>query len=124
MPRIIAKPRYFSIPSTVLGAVALRNEALNWTPNVRSLTWVPIARTNSPAKIIAAWPRTVIRSRCPWALTRGTQQPFSWLWKVTRHDPRPKPGPVWPRARHRQDRFARAFGGGRRGAPASLDRGC
>jgi len=36
----------------------------------------------------------------------------------------PKPGPVWPRARHRQDRFARAFGGGLRGAPASLDRGC
>jgi hypothetical protein len=36
----------------------------------------------------------------------------------------PQPGPVWPRARRRQDRFARAFGGGRRGAPASLDRGC
>ena len=36
----------------------------------------------------------------------------------------PKPGPVWPPARHRQDRFARAFGGGLRGAPASLDRGC
>jgi len=46
----------------------LRNEALNWTPNVRSLIWVLIARTNSPAKMIAAWPRTVIRSRCPWGL--------------------------------------------------------
>jgi hypothetical protein len=36
--------------------------------NVRSLTRVPIARTNSPTKIIAAWPRTVIRSHCPWGL--------------------------------------------------------
>jgi len=25
-------PRYFSIPSIVVGAVALRNKALNWTP--------------------------------------------------------------------------------------------
>src|SRR6516164_1225857 len=36
----------------------------------------------------------------------------------------PQPGPVWRRAHRRQDRFARAFGGGRRCASASLDRGC
>ena len=35
-----------------------------------------------------------------------------------------QPDPVWRRARRRQDRFARAFGGGLRCAPASLDRGC
>jgi hypothetical protein len=37
MPRIMPEPRYFSIPSTVVCAVALRNEALNWTPSVRSV---------------------------------------------------------------------------------------
>jgi hypothetical protein len=84
MPRMIPDPRYFSIPSTVAGAAALRNEGLNWTPCVRSLTQVPLAWTNSPTEIIAAWPRTVIRSRCPRALTRRTQKPFSELWKVTR----------------------------------------
>jgi hypothetical protein len=31
MPRIMPEPRYFSIPSVVVGAAALRNEALNWT---------------------------------------------------------------------------------------------
>jgi hypothetical protein len=43
-----------------------------------------LAWTNSPAEIIAAWPRTVIRSRWPRALTRSTQNPFSSLWNVTR----------------------------------------
>ena len=51
MPRIIPEPRYFSIPSIVVGAAALRNEALNWTPCVRSLTQLPLAWTNSPAAI-------------------------------------------------------------------------
>jgi hypothetical protein len=51
MPRIMPEPRYFSIPS-VVGAVASRNEALNWTPCVRSLIQVPLACTNSPAEII------------------------------------------------------------------------
>jgi len=41
MPRIIPEPRYFSIPSTVVGAAALRHEALNWTPCVRSLIQFP-----------------------------------------------------------------------------------
>jgi hypothetical protein len=84
MPRIIPEPRYFSMPSIVVGGAALRNEALNWTPWVPSLTQVPLAWTNSPAEIIAAWPRTVIKSRCPRALIRRTQKPFSALWKVTR----------------------------------------
>ena len=84
MPRIIPEPRYFSIPSTVVGAVALRNEALNWTPWVRSLIQDPLAWTNSPAEIIAACPMRVIRSRWPRALMRSTQKPFSELWNVTR----------------------------------------
>jgi len=52
--RTIPEPRYFSIPSTVGGGVALRNEALNWTPWERSLIQLPLAWTNSPAAIIAA----------------------------------------------------------------------
>ena len=36
---------------------------------------LPRARTNSPAEIIAGWPRTVIRSRYPRALIRRTQKP-------------------------------------------------
>jgi hypothetical protein len=47
------EPGYFSIPSIVVGAAALRNEALNWTPCVRSLIQLPLACTNSPAEIIA-----------------------------------------------------------------------
>src|SRR5271166_965838 len=94
MPRIIPEPRYFSMPSIVVGAVALRNEALNWTPWVRSLIQLPLAWTNSPAEIIAAWPRTVIRSRWPRALTRSTQNPLSSLWKVT-HSTRPAKTSVW-----------------------------
>src|SRR5580704_18395102 len=78
------EPRYFSIPSTVVGAVAFRNEALNWTPCVRSLIQDPLAWTNSPAEIIAAWPTRVMRSRWPRALIRSTQKPLSELWKVTR----------------------------------------
>jgi hypothetical protein len=54
MQRIIPEPRYFSIPSTVVGAVAVRNVALNWTPCVRSLIQDPLAWMNSPAEIIAA----------------------------------------------------------------------
>ena len=81
---IAVRYRYFSIPSIVVGAVALRNDALNWTPRVRSLTQDPLACTNSPAAVIAAWPRTVIRSRWPRAFTYKTQNPFSALWKVTR----------------------------------------
>jgi hypothetical protein len=79
-----ARAEIFSIPSTVVGPVASRNEALNWAPWMRSFIQDPLAWTNSPAEIIAAWPRTVIRSHCPRALTRRTQEPFSELWKVAR----------------------------------------
>jgi hypothetical protein len=65
----------FPVPlATVVGPVALRNEALNWTPCVRSLVQDPLARTNSPAEIIAAWPTKVMRSPWPRALTRSTQK--------------------------------------------------
>src|ERR1700731_4060302 len=83
-------PRYFSIPSTVVGAVAFRNEALNWTPCVRSLIQDPLAWTNSLAEIIAAWPTRVMRSRWPRALTRRTQKPLSGLWNVTRSTKPPR----------------------------------
>jgi hypothetical protein len=36
------EPRYFSISSTVVGAVDLRNEALNWRPCARSLIQLPL----------------------------------------------------------------------------------
>ena len=72
------------MPSSVVGAVAFRNDALNCGPWVRSLTHTPEALTNSPGEIRAAWPTTVARSRCPRTLTRSTQKPVSALWKVTR----------------------------------------
>src|SRR4051794_32759224 len=84
MPRIMPEPRYFSMPSSVVGAVAFRKAALNCRPWVRSLTQDPEALTNSPAEIRAAWPTTVTGSRCPRTLTRSTQKPVSALWKVTR----------------------------------------
>jgi hypothetical protein len=49
--------------SRTVGDLALRKEALNWTPCVRSLIQDPLAWTNSPAEIIAAWPTRVMRSR-------------------------------------------------------------
>src|SRR3954466_273455 len=84
MPLTIPAPRYFSIPSAVVGGAALRKAALNWRPWVRSLTQVPLAWTNSPAVIAAAAPTTATRSRWPRALTRSTQKPVSGLWNVTR----------------------------------------
>src|SRR5215469_2234970 len=84
MPRIIPEPRYFSTPSTEVGAEVRMKRDLNCWPWVRSLTHSPDAVTHSPAAITAAWPMTVIRSRWPRALMRRTQKPFSALWKVTR----------------------------------------
>ena len=72
------------MPSSVVGGLALRKDARNCWPWVRSFTQAPLIWTNSPALIIAAWPTTVIRSRWPRALTRSTQNPFSGLWNVTR----------------------------------------
>ena len=44
----------------------------------------PVAVIHSPAAMVAEWPTTVTNSRCPRALVRRTQKPFSALWKVTR----------------------------------------
>lgn len=51
---------------------------------MRSLCQMPMHSTYSPGVIEAADPMTVIRSRCPFTLTRRTQKPDSSLWKVTR----------------------------------------
>ncbi len=72
------------MPSAVVGGAERRKSARNCTPCVRSLTHRPLAWTNSPAPMVAAWPMTVIRSRWPRAFTRSTQKPLSSLWKVTR----------------------------------------
>src|SRR4051812_2307706 len=98
MPRIMPEPRYFSMPSSVVGAVALRNEAVNGRPWVRSLTQDPEALTNSPAEISAAWPTTVTGSRWPRTLTRRTQKPVSALWKVTRSTSPARASVGWPRS--------------------------
>src|SRR5918997_335363 len=84
MPRIMPEPRYLSMPSSVVGAVAFRNDARNCGPWVRLFTHAPEALTNSPAEISAAWPTAVTKSLCPRTLTRSTQKPVSALWKVTR----------------------------------------
>src|SRR3954452_3625290 len=114
MPLTVPEPRYFSIPSAVVGGAARRKAALNCRPRARSLTQVPLAWTNSPALIAAAAPTTVARSRWPRALTRSTQKPVSGLWNVTRSTspasasrsgeegggvaPRPAPPPAWSTA--------------------------
>src|SRR3954452_1255850 len=84
MPLTMPEPRYFSIPSRVVGGAERRKAALNWRPWTRSLTQVPLAWTNSPAPIAAAAPTRVTRSRWPRAFTRRTQKPVSGLWNVTR----------------------------------------
>src|SRR6476619_2958049 len=84
MPLIMPEPRYFSMPSSVVGGLALRKPALNCRPWVRSLIQLPLICTHSPAAMLAAWPTTVTRSRCPRTLTRRTQKPVSELWNVTR----------------------------------------
>src|SRR4051794_15688963 len=84
MPRIMPDPRYISMPSVVVGAEVRMNRDLNWRPWVRSLTHSPDAVTHSPAEMLAACPTVVTSSRCPRALIRRTQKPFSALWNVTR----------------------------------------
>jgi len=79
MPRIMREPRYFSIAAGVVGAVAFSNEARNCRPWVRSLAQLPLACTNSPAEISAAWPTIVTGSRWPRASTLSTQKPLSGL---------------------------------------------
>ena len=72
------------MPSMELGAEVRMKRALNCWPWVRSLTHSPDAVIHSPGEIVAAWPTIVARSRCPRALIRSTQKPFSALWNVTR----------------------------------------
>src|SRR5664279_3392297 len=72
MPRIIPEPRYFSTPSTELGADVLRNRALNCWPCVRSLVHSPDAVIHSPAEMMAACPTTVTISRWPRAFALRT----------------------------------------------------
>ena len=79
MPRIIPEPRYFSMPSRVLGGTTRKCSARNWSPWLRSLTHAPSASTNSPGATLAALPTTVIGSRRREALTRSTQKPVSSL---------------------------------------------
>ena len=68
------------MPSAEVGGDVRRNRALNCWPWVRSLTQSPEAGIHSPAEMLAAWPTTVTTSRCPRALARRTQKPFSALW--------------------------------------------
>src|SRR5713101_1038546 len=72
------------MPSTEVGADVRMKRALNCWPWVWSFVQSPETVTHSPAEIVAAWPTTVTRSRCPRALIRRTQKPLSALWKVTR----------------------------------------
>jgi hypothetical protein len=53
-----AEPRYFSMPSRVVGGLALKKLALNCRPCVRSLIQVPESCTHSPALMVAACPTT------------------------------------------------------------------
>src|SRR5712672_2990795 len=84
MPRIMPEPRYFSIPSIVVGAAALRNEALNWTPCVRSLTQVPARLDELTGRDRRRVTKDGNQVALPRALTRSTQKPLSSLWQVTR----------------------------------------
>ena len=84
MPLTIPEPRYFSIPSNVLGGTTRRACVLNCRPCVRSFTQTPCPSMYSPGVMVAAVPTTVTRSRCPRTLTRRTQKPVSSLWNVTR----------------------------------------
>src|SRR5207244_4028700 len=84
MPLTMPEPRYFSIPSRVLGGTTRSAWVLNCRPCVRSVTHPPCPSIYSPGVMVAAVPTTVTRSRCPRTLTRRTQKPVSSLWKVTR----------------------------------------
>ncbi len=78
------EPRYFSMPSMVLGATVFSDVAVNCTPWTRSFVQLPPAWMNSPGAMAAACPTTVTSSRRPRICTRRTEKPFSSLWKVTR----------------------------------------
>ena len=92
MPLIIPEARYFSMPSTELGAEVLRNWALNCWPWVRSLTQPPVAVIHSPAEIVAAWPTSVTRSRWP----RADPNDAKAVVNVLIGDPLDQPGEHLP----------------------------
>ena len=87
MPRTMPEPRYFSMPSAVVGGgVVLRKSALNWRPSALSVTQTP----DSMDELAGAdrgdgvHHSTGTRSRLPRAFTFSTAKPFSSLWNVTR----------------------------------------
>src|SRR6266850_6111133 len=84
MPLTMPLPRYFSMPSLLVGAVLLRVSARNWGPNSRSCTQRPSAVIHSPGVTAGREPTTVTWSRCPLTFTLRTAKPFSSLKKVTR----------------------------------------
>src|ERR1035437_2059483 len=77
-------PRYRSTPSLVVGAVAFRTCALNWSPCSLSRTHHPFAVSHSPALTDGNEPRIVTSFRCPRTFTRSTAKPLSGLKRVTR----------------------------------------
>src|SRR6267142_5939620 len=84
MPLTMPLPRYFSIPSRLVGAVLLRVSALNCSPNSRSRIQWPSAVSHSPALTDGNDPTTAMGSRWPLTFTLRTAKPFSSLKKVTR----------------------------------------
>ena len=84
MPLTIPLPRYFSIPSLVVGGLRFERSALNCRPCSLSRNQRPSAVSHSPALTEGSEPITVTRSRCPLTLTRSTANPVSSLKKVTR----------------------------------------
>ncbi len=58
----------FAALNVASGSEVRMKRALNCWPWVRSLTHSPDAVIHSPGETMAAWPTTVIRSRCPRAL--------------------------------------------------------
>src|ERR1039457_866187 len=84
MPLTMPPPKYFWMPSLVVGAALLSNSARNWRPKSRSRTHRPSAVTHSPGLAAGNDPTTVTSSRWPLALTLSTAKPFSSLKKVTR----------------------------------------
>src|SRR5437879_7628999 len=84
MPLTMPLPRYFSMPSRVVGAEVLSRSALNCSPNSRSRTHLPSAVSHSPGLTVENEPTTVTSSRCPRALILTTPKPFSSLKNVMR----------------------------------------
>ena len=88
-------PRYFSIPSRVVGGLDFKVSALNCNPCSRSWNHRPSPVNHSPALTEGRVPTTVTRSRRPWALTRSTANPFSSLKNVMAQQAPKGFQPVW-----------------------------